>query len=479
MPSFVPDPRQVWLARIPSCDYRLLEGQTFPEIPDGVPVTTTLLALRTLLHNMGLDAGRFGTPQWNPLAELVAPGQSVVLKPNWVLHTNFSGEGMACVVTHPSLLSALCAYLFKAEPGAVILGDAPVQGCEFQTLLAQLELDRWLVPWMDRISIRDFRLVTLPGGHFLDAKAVSSTRDADRDYIRFDLGAESVLEPITLPEEARFRVTMYDPDAMSKTHVPGRHQYLVARELIEADVVFNLPKLKTHKKAGVTGALKNLVGINGHKEYLPHHRKGGQDTGGDCYPGSSKAKALAEHFLDYANRMDHGFAKRALFIAAYALNRIEGRQKAKIGLEGSWYGNDTIWRTCMDLQRVLHYGRTDGTLAETPQRAVWSLTDAIIAGQGEGPLAPSPKDLGLVTLASSPVAAEWVHTLAMGLDPEKIPIVREAFGAFTMPLVKFQPSEVQAMGDSGPVPQDQIFGQYGAVFLAPLGWQGHCERELV
>ena len=55
----------------------------------------------------------------------------------------------------------------------------------------------------------------------------------------------------------------------------GRHRYLVARELIEADVVFNVPKLKTHKKAGVTGALKNLVGINGHKAYLPHHRKGG------------------------------------------------------------------------------------------------------------------------------------------------------------------------------------------------------------
>ena len=74
---------------------------------------------------------------------------------------------------------------------------------------------------------------------------------------------------------------------MRRTHAPGRHQYLVAREVIEADVIVNLPKLKTHKKAGVTCALKNLIGINGNKEYLPHHRVGGAERGGDCYPAAS------------------------------------------------------------------------------------------------------------------------------------------------------------------------------------------------
>jgi uncharacterized protein (DUF362 family) len=59
---------------------------------------------------------------------------------------------------------------------------------------------------------------------------------------------------------------------MAKTHHPGVHQYLVAKEVIEADIIINLPKLKTHRKAGVTCALKNLIGINGNKEYLPHHR---------------------------------------------------------------------------------------------------------------------------------------------------------------------------------------------------------------
>ncbi|HLO69047.1 MAG TPA: DUF362 domain-containing protein [Holophaga sp.] len=471
--------RQVWLARIPTMDYRVLEGVTFPEIPSGVPVTTTLAAFRSILADMGLDRDRFGTPQWNPLSPLVPAGSSVVIKPNWVLHTNFSGEGMDCVVTHPSLLAALCAYLFKAEPGKVVLGDAPVQGCDFPVLMEWLDLERWIGPWAERISVRDFRLVTLPGGHFVDAKAASATRDPERDYLLFDLAGKSVLEPITDREETPFRVTMYDPDAMKRTHRPGRHQFLVAREMIEADVVFNLPKLKTHKKSGVTGALKNLIGINGHKEYLPHHRKGGAGRGGDCYPGGSMAKSLAEDLLDRANRLGAGPAKRALFVAAYVLNRLEGRRKARIGLEGSWHGNDTIWRTCMDLQRILHYGKVDGTLAETRQRSVWSLTDAILAGQGEGPLAPSPRPLGLLTLAASPVAAEWVHTLAMGLDPERIPIVREAFGQWPWPLVDFAPGEVEALLEGVRLPLEEIFDRVGADFVPPLGWQGHCERARV
>ena len=142
----------------------------------------------------------------------------------------------------------------------------------------------------------------------------------EADYVRFDLADDSLLEPITT-DEAPFRVTMYDPRALDETHRRGRHRYLVARELIEADVVFNVPKLKTHKKAGVTGALKNLVGINGHKAYLPHHRKGGAGRGGDAYPGSSLWKTFAEEAYDTANRLTGGRTKAALFRSAALLER--------------------------------------------------------------------------------------------------------------------------------------------------------------
>ena len=35
-----------------------------------------------------------------------------------------------------------------------------------------------------------------------------------------------------------------------------------------------MPKLKTHKKCGVTISLKNLVGLNTNKNLLPHHSLG-------------------------------------------------------------------------------------------------------------------------------------------------------------------------------------------------------------
>ena len=54
-----------------------------------------------------------------------------------------------------------------------------------------------------------------------------------------------------------------------------------------ADVVISLPKMKTHKKTGVTLSIKNFVGITADKNYLPHHTWGSPKHGGDDYPDTS------------------------------------------------------------------------------------------------------------------------------------------------------------------------------------------------
>jgi len=71
-----------------------------------------------------------------------------------------------------------------------------------------------------------------------------------------------------------FGVNDYSADVTRSNHQPGSHRYLVSQSVLEADLVINLPKWKSHGKAGMTGALKNLVGINGDKAYLPHFRIG-------------------------------------------------------------------------------------------------------------------------------------------------------------------------------------------------------------
>jgi hypothetical protein len=131
----------------------------------------------------------------------------------------------------------------------------------------------------------------------------------------------------------------------------------------------------------------------------------------------------------------------------------------------------------LDLQRVLHYGRADGTLAGQPQRTVVTITDAIIAGQGNGPLAPLPAPLGFLTLGANTAAVEWVHALLMGLDPLRIPIIREAFAADRYPLTTLaSPDGIAIRVNGKPVAASELFSQFGYPFQVPDGWLGHCER---
>jgi uncharacterized protein (DUF362 family) len=97
---------------------------------------------------------------------------------------------------------------------------------------------------------------------------------------------------------------------------------------------------------------------------------------------------------------------------------------------------------------------------------VITLTDAIIGGEGEGPLANTPIASGFLTGALNPAAAEWVHARLMGFDPERIPLVREAFGDFAFPLASFSPTDIRVAVRQAVPP---------ACFRPAAGWLGYCE----
>jgi len=67
------------------------------------------------------------------------------------------------------------------------------------------------------------------------------------DYILYDLAQDSLLEPLSLQNKT-FRVGDYDPKMTIKNHRKGIHKYFIAREVINADIIINLPKLKHIKK---------------------------------------------------------------------------------------------------------------------------------------------------------------------------------------------------------------------------------------
>ena len=402
---------------------------------------------------------------------LIPAGARVLIKPNFVLHHNQGNGGMDPMITHQSVVKEVTHAVLQTAAAEVVVGDAPIQTADFGALLEVTGLGEWAEALQEIDSrfkgVKDFRRTT--------ARYVNGVRVAEEnvlpedDFVLFDLGSDSLLEPIT-DEKDDFRVTCYDPRLMAKTHGKGRHRYLVARAVLEADVVINLPKLKTHKKAGITCALKNLIGINGNKEYLPHHRIGGTELGGDCYPGDSRVKRMLEYAADQQNTTDSGTVGRVWGGVATQLNRVLHLMGDSLGIEGSWIGNDTIWRTGLDLNRVLLYGETDGSMSSETRRTVVHLADAVIAGQGDGPLSPQPLPLGLLFAGNNAACMDWFGALVLGYDPRLLPIVREAFGEFRWPISTAQPEEIRLLGDWGEDKIDRIKIKEMPV-VHPLGWR--------
>lgn len=471
-------PADVYVVQMDTPHYGESIKCVLPEFTNDISVTTALVLLRRLFKDAGLDSEHYGTANWNPLGDIIHEGAKVLLKPNWVLDWNTAKSGsFECLVTHPSVIEAVLEYLIKTRPSKIIVGDAPVQGCNFDVLVKKCKLDDMAAHFERKgfnINIRDFRMTKMLCGTY--GEKSEFCRD-EKEYCLFDLGNTSWLAPIT-KVETEFRVTQYDPDKLKQNHRPGVHRYLIAREVMDADVVINLPKLKTHKKAGITGALKNMVGINGFKEYLPHHRKGSERQGGDCYCKGSRLKNLAENCLDIANMSKIKHIRRGYFYLAAVTNRLDDLLfKRGRNIDGSWYGNDTVWRMCLDLQRILHYGKIDGTITDTVQRKVITITDAIIAGGGEGPLAPTPVWLGVMTLGMNVAALEWVHSLLMHLDPQKIPLPANAFAKNDPPLAAFNPADIRVFVNGEILPDVESVTRFGKYFSPPSGWMGHCEKS--
>jgi len=410
-----------------------------------------------------------------PLADIIEPGMTVLLKPNWVLQYNKSNKGMACMVTHPRFIEAVLKEVQMTKPRRVLIADAPIPSCVFEKLVSPEWTSRLkLIASPYPLEIIDLRKSIYHVTRWA-VKVTRGLRDMN-SYVLFDLATKSLLEPISLPI-GRFRNTSYAPDALTKTHFPGCHQYLLCREAFEADIIINLPKLKTHGKAGMTGALKNIVGISGDKDYLPHHRLGGTVEGGDCYEGSFPLKRLTEYFLDNANRRINRRGYIPWIRGAGLLLRLNNAILGEKEIEGSWYGNDTVWRMTLDLNRLLLYGRSDGSLSATPLRRIYSLTDGIVAGEGMGPLAPEPVECGAVTFASSSAFADLAHTALMKFDWRKIPLIRNSFQDFPYCLTTHRHVDIRIFTRGRSLSLSELAARYGQKFRPSNGWKQHIEMN--
>jgi uncharacterized protein (DUF362 family) len=460
-------------------------GESYPEYPFrdagahcGNPPYE---AVRRFFLLAGFDAQNFGRAEWNPLGDLVHPGDNVAIKPNLVLHHNQNGGPLECVITHGSLIRAVVDYVLIAlrGSGTVIIGDAPLQSGDFKQIGASNGLDDvigfYRQPTPLPVKLIDFRCEYARMDDRLGVLGVESGSGDPGGYAVVGFGNRSMLAPVSHRFQ-RYRVTNYDPARVPLHHNAEKHEYLISRSILNADVVISMPKMKTHRKVGITGALKNSVGINGHKDWLPHHTKGSVSQGGDEYPHPSMLKAVHRALEESKDAVQSRAAKELLRVGSGALHRASKAVAKDPFFEGSWWGNDTLWRTVLDLNRALIYSDRDGVLCNQPQRRVFFLTDGIIAGEGEGPVEPDPKPVGVLLGGYSGPVVDAVMARLMGFDFRKIPSVREAFCIPELPLTLISPDDINIISNSSEIAGTSLraAGKHFG-FTPSSGWQGHIE----
>jgi len=440
--------------------------------------------VREALRLCGLNAAEYGQANWNPLKDIVRPGDAVVLKPNFVrdFRETQPGDG-DCLITHGSVIRAVADYVFLAlrGEGRIIVADAPQNDADFDRIRAITGLDaiqefyrRHAGFELEVCDLRPERAKKIDGvivGH-------TPLPGDPRGYVRVNLGEHSMFAEVEHLCHLLYG-SEYDRGELHAHHRDGVHEYLISKTVLEADVVIGLPKLKTHKKVGLTVNLKNLVGINGNKNWLPHHREGTPSQGGDQFPDDRLRSRVERRVVDGFKRVFPALGPLRPLVAGpvkAAGKAIFGDTNKGTIRSGNWYGNDTTWRMVLDLNRILLYADSSGRLQPQPVRRFFSLVDGIVAGEGNGPLDPTPKQAGVILAGANPVAIDLACATLTGFDSRRLPMLHRAFDSSRLPLVIFGTNDVtlQSNDPSLSLPIRCLTGA-PLHFRPSPGWQGAVE----
>lgn len=425
----------------------------FPESKVGQTENVVYDMVRSCLQCLKLDEINIGSERWSPFSELVGKGGTVFVKPNLAKHEHRLGEeGLICTITHGSVIRPLVDYAFKAvgNDGKIIIGDTPFEHTEWEPMMQLTGLESMVSELQERsypvelVDLRKYTSVFLPG--MRETKTILKDGDPN-GYEEINLGSDSEFSDQDDTQQnyhtlADHSVDHYDPFTEDRGitndyHSPGNHRYLVSKSILSADLLLNVPKLKTHGKAGVTLSLKNMIGIVSGKHYMPHHRPG-LPPRGDAYPeppDSSFVKhrmtrrKIAEKFSWIRKRLPLAVA---LLIEKYGrwtvldnLFPVERYMQDRIEW-GDWSGNDTLWRTIVDLNKIVIYADNHGVMRETPQRHYLSLVDGIRGQEGEGPTDGDPVESNVLIGGLNPVNVDSIACYIMGLDPTRIKVMKNS-----------------------------------------------------
>jgi uncharacterized protein (DUF362 family) len=284
------------------------------------------------------------------LKTLVHPGGTVLIKPNWVEPSYwYNGK-----ITHPTLVWQMAAMAAAAlgPSGHVLVAEGTAEASDWGPIVRYTGSDHTVAG--QRANGLPVRLVDLDAARNrrLSVYLGRLSRFASSGAVYFDAHSGRM-------------------GRMGDGRV-GR--YLIARPVIDADLVIDFAKAKIHCSAGVTLGLKNFLGI------VPANDGPYGDNASKDVPHSSAAERAEGHVL-VANR--------------------------------------TLGYSMADLAAVTTYVARDGSVQRKAQRNVLYVVDGIVSG-GNYQHNPTPKLTGWVAASRDPVALDHVGTRCLGFDVGKV-----------------------------------------------------------
>lgn len=459
--------------------------ETYPEYTFGAQCDSSNEVYRSIRDSfrlLGLDREHFGKPNWSPLKDCINPGETVLLKPNLIADSHLYNDEWEHVITHGSVIRTLVDYVYLALQGRgkVIIADAPQPDSRMDLIKQRIAIEsiqelywRHVKFAIDFIDLRDEHWIEKDG---IWTNKVTLQGDP-KGNVRVNLRNDSFFAEQDNSNK-RYYGAFYDVDETNRHHTNGIHEYMISRTALESDVFISLPKMKTHKKVGITLNLKGLVGINGNKNWLPHYAIGSPEENGDQFPSRTMQRRLentlvlkAKHFLAKGNPIMQLAAKRFKKLGYCMLGDTE-----EVVRSGNWYGNDTCWRMTLDLNRILFYANSDGTFRDKPKRYL-SVVDGIIGMEGNGPTGGMKKASGMIVVGFNPLATDMVCAKLMGFDYKSIAMLHRAFDQSPHPFVSFSSDDIYVKSNENELEgyiadiRDDFLGRFEPHFA----WKGHVE----
>ena len=139
-------------------------------------------------------------------------GKKIFLKPNWVRHSVREGDEV-CLRTHDNFVLGVLEVVLKQSVASVVLGDAPIQGCDWKRMHSEAFLsaiDSLATRYETPVLVKDFRR------KIFDPERNDGEEECRplSDYLIFDVGTRSFLEDVT--QDGNFRITCYPPERLKK-----------------------------------------------------------------------------------------------------------------------------------------------------------------------------------------------------------------------------------------------------------------------